>query len=127
MNKYFIEKTLNTPFIELNSATGIFEIKGKSMPDNAVGFYSPMWEWLENYFQAPYNKTVLNIQLDYFNTSSAKIFADLFEKMVTLYNNRKSDVTINWYYQDLDDDMLEAGEAYKSITKAPFNLISFKK
>ena len=126
MTKIFqSELSPKTPFIELNSETGVFEIKGKSIPDNTLVFYKPMFEWIDNYSLSPVPNTTLNIQLDYFNTSSAKIFADLFKKMEILHAGKKTAVTINWHYEDIDDDILEAGESYKSFTKVPFNLVSF--
>lgn len=128
MNKtYEAEQTPKTPFIELNAETGSFKIRGKSIPENSVLFYKPLFEWLDNYIQTPSKSTVLDIQLDYFNTSSAKIFADLFRKLEGLQSSAKSEVLINWQYNDIDDDMQEAGEDYKSISKVNFNLVSFTK
>lgn len=127
MEKFFkTEQSPKTPFIECNSETGICQLKGKSIPENSVLFYKPLFEWLDNYSQAPASDTTLNLQLDYFNTSSAKILADLFKKLENLQNSNKSKVLINWHYNEEDDDMLEAGEDYKSICKVTFNLQSFK-
>jgi len=119
------EQSSKTPLIELNPETGLFEIRGKSIPENSVIFYKPLLEWIDNYLLDPFHQTSVDIQLDYFNTSSAKIFADFFRKMEKLHAGGKSTVAINWRYQDIDDDMLEAGEGFQSITKVPFNLISF--
>ena len=126
MTKIFqAEQSSKTPLIELNPETGVFEIRGKSIPENTVIFYKPLLEWLDTYSIEPAPQTAVDIQLDYFNTSSAKIFADIFRKMEKLHVSGKSSITINWRYQDIDDDMLEAGEGFQSITKVPFNLISF--
>ncbi len=35
----------------------------------------------------------------------------------------KSEVIINWYYEEDDEDMLEAGEDYESIIRVPFKMI----
>jgi hypothetical protein len=127
MTKIFeTAQTPKTPFIEFNSESGVFRLKGKSIPENAVLFYKPLFEWLDLYFQSPAPETALNIQLDYFNTSSAKILADLFKKLENFQNTNKGKVLINWQYNEEDDDMLEAGEDYKSICKATFNLLPFK-
>ena len=124
---FYEEQSPKTPLIELNPETGVFQLKGKSVPENTIQFYKPMFEWLDEYKQRPAKATTLNVQLDYFNTSSAKILADLFKTIENLKNNGKSEVAINWQYQDIDEEMQEAGEGYKSIIKAPFNLVSFKK
>ncbi len=126
-NSYTVEQTSKTPLINFDAQTGIFEMKGKSIPENSVQYYKPMYEWLDNYIQNPAKQTVINIQLDYFNTSSAKCIVDLFKKLEQISKGGKGEATINWLYDEPDEDMLEAGEDYKSIISIPFNLVSFIK
>ena len=126
-NSYSNEQTKNTPFINFNEETGVFEMKGKSIPENSFQFYKPLFEWLDNYIQKPAAKSVLNIQLDYFNTSSAKCIVDIFKKLEQIHKNDKGEATINWLYYEEDEDMLEAGEDYASIISIPFNLVPFQK
>ena len=127
LERYNAEQLVKTPFIDFDSKTGIFELKGKSIPENSVSFYKPLLEWLDNYCVSPNISTVLNFQLDYFNTSSAKIIADILKKLDKLQDTGLSNVVVNWYYQDIDEDMLEAGEDYMTFTKTVFNLISYTK
>ena len=47
---------------------------------------------------------------------------DVFKKLEVLKKN-SADVVINWYYEEDDEDMLEAGEDYESIIKVPFKMI----
>ena len=126
-NTYAAEQTAKTPFVNFDSVTGNFELKGKSIPENSAAFYKPMFDWLDAYVQNPVPKTQLNIQLDYFNTSSSKFIVDLFRKLELIIKNGKGEAIINWLYDENDDDMLEAGEDYKSIIKMPFNISSFTK
>jgi len=117
-----IEGTPKTPTISLNSETGTIEIKGRSIPENSIEFYKPIVDWLDEYAKAPKEKTVVSIQLEYFNTSSSKCILDVFKKLENLKKG-KNDVVINWYYEEDDEDMLEAGEDYESIIKIPFKMI----
>jgi hypothetical protein len=126
-NSYSVEQSPKTPLINFDASNGIFDVKGKSIPENSVLYYKPLFEWLDSYVQNPAPKTTLNIQLDYFNTSSSKCIVDLFKKLELITKNSKGEAVINWMYDDQDDDMLEAGEDYKSIIKIPFNLVSFTK
>jgi len=126
IDSYVLEQSIKTPSINFD-ANGNFELKGKSIPENTVMFYKPLFEWLDKYLQNPAPKTSLNVQLDYFNTSSSKSIVDLFKKMELVSRNGKSEAIINWLYEQEDTDMLEVGEDYKSIIKIPFNLVSFKK
>ncbi len=77
---------------------------------------------MDEYAKAAKEKTVVSIQLEYFNTSSSKCILDVFKKLENLKKG-KSDVVINWYYEEDDEDMLEAGEDYESIIKVPFKMI----
>ena len=127
MATYSSEQSPKTPYVNFDSGNGSFELKGKSIPENTIAFYKPLFEWLDNYSQSPAPITTLNIQLDYFNTSSSKCIVDLFKKLELIVKNGKGQAIINWLYDENDDDMLEAGEDYKSIIKLPFNLVSFVK
>jgi hypothetical protein len=100
----------------------VFEIKGRSIPENSVEFYKPLNEWLDQYMQVPLDKTVVNIRLEYFNTSSSKCILDVFKRLESIHKS-KHDVEINWFYEEDDEDMLEAGEDYDSIIKVPFKMI----
>ena len=127
MDNCTIEQTPKTPLISFDAGNGNFELRGKSIPENTVLFYKPVFEWVDKYVLSPPASTTLNIQLDYFNTSSSKCIVDLFKKLEAISKNGKGTAVINWQYDEADEDMLEAGEDYKSIIKIPFNLVSFKK
>ncbi len=122
MEPILIEGTPKTPTIKFDSSTGVFEIKGRSIPENSVEFYRPLIDWLDLYKETPNNKTVVNIKLEYFNTSSSKCILDVFKKLETIHK-AKNEVEVNWYYEEDDEDMLEAGEDYESIIRVPFKMI----
>ena len=67
----------------------------------------------------------MNIQLEYFNTSSSKCILDIFKKLELIYK-KGSKVQINWYYEEDDEDMFEAGEDYQSIINIPFSMIEME-
>ncbi len=117
-----IEGTAKTPTITFTEATGAIDVKGRSIPENSIEFYKPLVDWLEAYSDSPLEKTTVNIQLEYFNTSSSKCILDVFKKLETIHKNGK-EVIINWYYEEDDEDMLEAGEDYESIIRIPFKMI----
>jgi len=122
MEPIIIEGTSKTPSIRFDSKEGVFEIKGRSIPENSVEFYKPLNEWLDTYMQNPLEKTSVNIRLEYFNTSSSKCILDVFKRLESIHRS-KHDVEINWFYEEDDEDMLEAGEDYDSIIKVPFKMI----
>ena len=125
MEAIIIEGTPKTPTVNFDAGTGKVEVKGRSIPENSIEFYKPLVDWLENYSTTPYNQTEVNIQLEYFNTSSSKCILDVFKKLESIYKSG-NEVIINWYYEEDDEDMLEAGEDYQSIIKIPFKMIEIE-
>ncbi len=122
METISIEATPKTPTITFDSGKGFLEIKGRSIPENALEFYKPLVEWVEKYADKPQTSTNVNIQLEYFNTSSSKCILDVFKKLEAIKKGG-SNVLINWYYEEDDDDMLEAGEDYQAIVNVPFKMV----
>lgn len=122
MEPISLEGSSKTPTIKFNADEGVMEIKGRSIPENSIDFYKPMVDWLDEYAKNPREKTIVNVQLEYFNTSSSKCILDVFKKLEAI-NKGKSSVQVNWYYEEDDEDMLEAGEDYESIIRVPFKMI----
>lgn len=111
-----------TPNINFDAETGKLYLKGRSIPENALEFYQPVFEWLDEYLQTPNSKTVVHVQFDYFNTSSSKCILDVL-KRVDKVDDAGHDVLIKWYYDENDEDMMEAGEDYAALLRAPFELL----
>ncbi len=125
MKSISIPGTPKTPSVEFDADTGKIEIKGRSIPENSIEFYKPLVDWLDEYAKVAKDVTEVNIQLEYFNTSSSKCILDVFKKLENV-NKSANKVEINWYYEEDDEDMLEAGEDYQSIIKIPFNMIEIE-
>jgi len=117
-----IEGTPKTPTVRFDGSKGTIEIKGRSIPENSIEFYRVLVEWLEAYTKEAQPQTQVNIQLEYFNTSSSKCILDVFKKLENIHKANQG-VTINWYYDEDDEDMLEAGQDYESIIRIPFKMI----
>jgi len=110
MEKLHIEATKYTPQIILDAQEGRFVIQGKSYPENTFEFYKPVLAWIESYFQEPQPTTLIQMEIIYFNSSSSKLFFDLFD-MLEEYRDR-SDITIEWIYDEENESALEAGEDF---------------
>lgn len=122
MEELVLEGSPKTPTIEFNPNTGYLLIRGRSIPENSIEFYKPLIEILEAYNENSQATTKVDIQLEYFNTSSSKCILDVFKKLEAI-NSGSSEVLINWFYEEDDEDMLEAGEDYDAIIKIPFKMI----
>ncbi len=118
-----IEGTNKTPVIKFYYENGSIEISGKSIPENSIGFYQPIYSWIDNYAIKPSPKTEIKINLEYFNTSSSKCLLDIFRKFESIKKAGKSDIEVLWHYEADDEDMMEAGDDYNSLVDLTFRLI----
>lgn len=116
-----IESTPKTPTIKFDSKKGKLEIRGRSIPENSVEFYKPLVESLEQYASSPNSPTQVDIQLEYFNTASSKCILDVLKRLESIHR-QGNQVIINWYYEEDDEDMREAGEDYQAIVNLAFNM-----
>jgi len=118
-----IEGSPKTPTIKFDPKAGVLEVKGRSIPENSIEFYKPLIDALEMYALTPLKDTAVNIQLEYFNTSSSKCILDVFKKLESIHKSGGSAILINWHYESDDEDMLEAGEDYQAIISVPFKMV----
>lgn len=119
MEDLSLEGTAKTPTVDFKSE-GELLIKGRSIPENSIEFYKPLIDWIAAYSDNPKENTLVNIQLEYFNTSSSKCILDVFKKLESISD---STVSVKWYYEEDDEDMLEAGEDYEAIIDLSFEMI----
>lgn len=122
MENLTIQPGIKTPSVNFVYENGLLELKGKSIPENSVEFFRPVYEWLDQYVLQPKEKTQIIVQLEYFNTSSSKCLLDIFRKLEPLHKSEKSLVSVSWLYEEDDEDMMEAGDDYKTIVKLPFTI-----
>jgi len=110
LSALFIEETEDTPKVHLDKEKGIFEISKKSLPEDAISFYKPVFEWINEYIDNPNPITNFVFFFEYFSTSTAKQLSKL---MILLEKLRDfSEVHILWQFFEGDVDMEMAGKRY---------------
>lgn len=125
MEQLLLESTPHTPFISFDSHSGVMEIKGRSIPEQADDFWLPVLNWFETYIQMPAGQTIFKIDLEYFNISSSKRILFLLYKLNNLAKLSGA-VKVEWYYREDDEDMFEVGNDYAYMVKVPFEFIMYK-
>ena len=121
MEKLKLAATKNTPEVLLNP-DGIIVIRGRSIHENVAEFFAPVEEWVSKYIEEPADVTQVEMNLEYFNSASAKVFIHLLHT-VTYVALKDKKFVFNWYYEDGDDDIYERGEYFASVLDIPFNFI----
>lgn len=127
MRKLIIEQTANSPKVVFDPEKNFFEISGESRPSDVATFYNEILTWFDDY--SSYLKThqsnepvVINMDFDYFNSSSAKYILD-FCKQVATVRTKRENVMVKWHYEEDDIDMLEVGKEMSKIAKFPFEYV----
>ncbi|MCC5945991.1 MAG: DUF1987 domain-containing protein [Bernardetiaceae bacterium] len=121
MENFYLEGTSKTPLLDFNAGTGKFVVEGRSIPENSIEFYRPLFEWLDKYIESPQANSILDVKLEYFNTSSSKCIVEIFRKLEHL-QEKGQDVLINWFYEEDDEDMQESGEDFQDIIDVKINM-----
>ncbi|MAE84632.1 MAG: nuclear pore complex subunit [Flammeovirgaceae bacterium] len=120
MEKFFIEPTRVTPLVNFDPEEGILEVKGRSSPENSILFYQKIIDSLDEFAESGGDEFTANFSFEYFNTSSSKCLFDVFKKLSKI-NDEGKELTINWFYEEDDEDMMEAGEDYADLLDLDFN------
>ena len=126
MEKLFIEATDETPRVELDQSNMLYEISGRSLPEDVVSFYQPVMDWLVELESNPVEGVEFSFKLDYFNTASSKLILDIFLKLDEIYQGGNK-MGVKWYYSELDEDLEEAGEEYSELVELPFELVALQR
>jgi hypothetical protein len=121
MQNYIIAQTNKTPKVTMDAHKGRIELKGSSIIENSRAFFEPIIAWIYEYVKTPKN-TKVHIELEYFNSSSAKAIISIF-RALSKVKKEGFELKVDWYYSKEDDDMKECGENYASLIDADFKLV----
>lgn len=122
MNNINLEGTEDTPKIILDPTNNIFEISGRSLPEDCASFYKPILEWLSQF--TPSSKLSFAFKLDYFNTASSKMILDILTRLEKI-KEKGLEVVVVWYHSEDDEDMQEAGEEFSELVEVPFEIKTY--
>lgn len=111
------------PEIILDKARNILRFSGTSIPEDPDKLFKPVMNWVNQYVKSPNSETEIEFIMDYYNSSTARFFAELLTKFEEL-NERSGNVKIIWNYKKDDSVMLERGEDLQAIIKIPFKFIT---
>jgi hypothetical protein len=109
MENLFIEGSESLPTVEFNT-NGLAKLTGRALPENAHSFFSPLITWVKEFSTDELN---MEINLEYFNTAVSKQLYDLLKTAEG--NVRLKKINLKWFYEEGDDEILEAGEIYEEL------------
>jgi hypothetical protein len=135
MEKFYLSPTSVSPEINFSPEENIFRICGTSSPEDVRAIYYPVIEWITKFINIitketnnPFssdNPLRLQIDLEYFNSSSAKFLHDIFMEFKKLAS-LNIPVNVEWFYDSEDTDLKDAGEDIASLSEMEFTYIPKK-
>ena len=112
--KILIEKEKKSPEVKYDEVNRKLLIEGVIIPENPEIFF----EKLNNIIFSSYirqDKFIIDFYLEYFNTGAARFLYKLLLKLKDSGN-----IEIIWRYEEDDEDILESGKEFESLTSLPF-------
>ena len=119
-----LAKTIDRPAITFDHDSGKLSIEGESYPENAMEFYRPVLESLGTFVENGEIPLEVDFKMLYFNSSSSKCLLDIFD-ILEEYAGSDKPVTVNWFYQEDDEDIKESGEDFAEDLNLTFNLNAY--
>lgn len=119
MENLEINAGVDTPKVSCD-AGGEFVMTGRSLPENPIKFFEPIFSWVRNYDK---ENILLIFKLEYFNTSSSKQIFNVIKNFVD--NPHVTNIRVKWYYEEGDYDSKETGEHFSYLFKIPFEFIEY--
>ena len=115
------------PKIYANGETGEISIEGKVLTFFEIltdEYFKPFSKWLIEFCNRNISDTLtVNLRFSYFNTSAEKVLIFPVLRLIEKHRSHFKQVAVNWFYPSDDDDMLDSGEIFQSLTELDFNLI----
>jgi len=119
--EFHIPATKKTPEVYLNKKEGLLKISGRSMPIRANDFYFPVMRQLDEYLKTPNNRTKIDINLEYADSSSSKLLLAIIMRLRKLKENRELEIL--WCYSEDDHDMKELGKMISDLSGCNIELL----
>lgn len=117
-----IRETAFTPSVRISSEEQRIIITGPSRLEDPSPFYENLISVLEETIINFKSRFSIDFKLNYLNSSSSKWLFHILKNIQTRYGSSRT-MSINWYYDLDDENMLEAGEVFRNLLNVPFKII----
>ncbi len=117
-----IKETLYTPSVKVILDEHRVVISGQSRLEDPTEFYEKLTVVLEESINDFKTHASIDFIFQYLNSSSSKWLFHILKGIQAKFMGKKI-VTVNWFYDDDDESMIEAGEVFQSLLSLPFNLV----
>ncbi len=128
MKSLKVKKGDTTPELDFDVDKMEFLLEGESRSEDVLIFYEPIINWLTNFKEwflknGSSKKLDFHFKLEYYNSLSAKFIFSIF-KILKEMQVKGLEINVFWFYDVLDEDLLECGEEYEKILGFKFEYIA---
>jgi len=114
-------KVKGEPKLNIDNNSDILQIIGNSFPENPSDYYKPVFNWIVFQKDKFIKNITIEFRLEKINTSSTKVFMDLFQ-LINELNTPTFHVTAKWYYVLQNSEMMEIGEFFSDFCAFEFEI-----
>jgi len=122
MDKLIIKPTKKS--LDVKCVPGEINLVGNSILADPKVFFDPIFDWVDEYVKQPPERTVINFRLEYVDTASVQRIIEMLTKLREIkYDGH--DLSVNWYFEMNDPELLELGEIMDGRLGLEFNFIKY--
>lgn len=125
MESIYINKTKKAPLINLSLEENIFQIKGPSFSEDIIEIYTPVIDWIDSEMPNLEKELTCEFYFTVLNSASHKKIFQILIKLNALLDDGKK-ISVKWFYDEDDEDIMEMGEDLIELINLPFELISIE-
>ena len=107
MKDLLITASATSPLVHFKN-NGDIQMSGIIILDQNSEFWGQISQWIDQYKSNKPSKTIVNIQIDYLNSSSLKEL-NKFLILIASISSSESDLYIGWHYNETDIYMRAIG------------------
>jgi len=117
------KKTTSTPYVLVDEEKNYMKLEGRSFHENVVDFFQEIDDWLDNYLASDFAVFTFDCEMNYFNSSTAKLLLNLIMKMDKHASSQKK-IIVNWISTESNAIVIECGEDFQEeVSNVEFTLV----
>lgn len=119
MQPLHLDSTVRTAVVDFDPVAARLFISGISVPEDADQFFRPLNEWVEEFCKTYKGPVTFRLLMTYFNTATVRQLLAMMKKMIDCYGKQ---LTIEWAYEQDDEEIRDRGQELSHILKFDFVL-----
>ena len=119
-----IDAADDMPRIILDEKNYLIDIKGSSYPEDAFEVYHIVLKWLNSVPIIQDKELICRFNFNILSSASHKMVFEILIRLESLKIDGDINVKIIWEYDEIDEDMEEAGHDFNDTIELPFEFVS---